>query len=47
MRARVIVIVSIGREHAAQVVFAHNYDVVQALAAKRANQPFGHPVLPW
>ena len=46
MRARLIVIDSIGGEHAAQVAFIDDNDVVEALAAKRADQSFGYAILP-
>ena len=36
MRAHLIVICRISREHATQVLFPKNNDVVQTLAAKRA-----------
>ena len=46
MRARLIVIGRIRGEHVAQVALAKNNDVVQAFAAKRANQAFGYAILP-
>jgi len=46
VRARLIVICSIGGEHAAQVVFSDDNDMIQALAAERANQSFGYTILP-
>ncbi len=46
MRARLIVVDRISRQHAAQVSFSKNNDVVQTLAAKRADQALGYPVLP-
>jgi hypothetical protein len=36
----------ISREHAAQMAFTDDKDVVQALAARRANQRFGYAILP-
>jgi len=46
MRAGLTVISSISNEHASQVALAKNNDVVQAFAAKRANESFGYAVLP-
>jgi len=46
MRARLIVIGSKGKEHAAQMAFTDDNDVIQALSAKRANQSFAYAVLP-
>ena len=46
MCARLIVIVGIRAKDAAQVLLAEHHEVVNALAADRANQPFGKTVLP-
>jgi hypothetical protein len=46
MRTRLIVISRIGGKYAAQVPFPKNSNVVQALAAKRADQALGYPILP-
>jgi len=45
MRARLIVIGHIRAEHTAQVALAKNNDMVQAFAAKCANQSFGDAII--
>ena len=42
----VIVVGSISLEDPAQMVFAQDHDVIQALSADRADKPFGMSVLP-
>jgi hypothetical protein len=46
VRACSIVICGIRGEHAAQVAFTDDNDMVQTLAAERANQSFGYTILP-
>jgi hypothetical protein len=46
VRARSIVVSRVSGEHTAQVALAKNNDVVQAFAAKRANQSLGYTILP-
>lgn len=45
MRTRLIVKSCISGKHMAQVLFSKNNDVVQTLAAKRADQALGYSVL--
>jgi hypothetical protein len=46
MRSHMVVVGSIGLEDPAQMVLAQDHDVIQALPANRADQPFGMTVLP-
>jgi len=46
MCPRPVVIVHVQKEHVAQVPLALDDDMVKALPAERANQPFRMPVLP-
>jgi hypothetical protein len=46
VRSESVVIGSVGFEDSAQVVFAHDHHVIQALPTDRADQPFGMAVLP-
>ena len=44
--SQLIVVACIAGEDAAQVYFAEDHDVVQALSPDRANEAFDVPVLP-
>ena len=46
MRSRFVVILKIGRQHAAQVALTGDDDVIEALAAHRANDALDISVLP-
>ena len=46
MRARLIVISCVGGEHTAQARLAKDNHMIQAFAAKRANQAFCNAILP-
>jgi hypothetical protein len=46
MRSRLVVILKVRRQHAAQVTLPENDDVIETLAADRANDPLSVGVLP-
>ena len=46
VRARPIVVGGVIRQQMTEVPFPQHYDMVEALASDRADQPFDMPVLP-
>ena len=47
MRSGFVVIIGVSSQRSAQMRFARNDQMINALASDRPNQPFGISVLPW